>query len=140
METLTDQTVVWTQRGQVVSILDLMAESEREARARLAQLRKAHDLSQEALASAAKVSAQTLSRWERGKTQPHRKTVEAVARVLDVEPEELRANLDEVVSISDRLERIERVQEALLNAVRSIAPSRAGLSDKPPEESTPEAH
>ena len=60
-----------------------------EISANIKILRKEKGLSQEQFAQALHVTRQTVSAWERGLSRPGLDTLEAMARVLEVEPEDL---------------------------------------------------
>ena len=60
-----------------------------EIAANIKTLRREKGLSQEQFAQALHVTRQTVSAWERGLSRPGLDTLEAIARVLEVEPEDL---------------------------------------------------
>ena len=60
-----------------------------EISANIKTLRREKGLSQEQFAQALHVTRQTVSAWERGLSRPGLDTLEAIARVLEVEPEDL---------------------------------------------------
>ena len=55
----------------------------------LKQLRKSFPMSQEALSEISGVSKKTIGRFERGKTSPNPKTIERIAKALNVKPSQL---------------------------------------------------
>lgn len=60
-----------------------------EIAANIKMLRREKRLSQEQFAQALHVTRQTVSAWERGLSRPGLDTLEAIARMLEVEPEDL---------------------------------------------------
>lgn len=60
-----------------------------EIAANIKTLRKEKGMSQEQFAQTLHVTRQTVSAWERGLSRPGLETLEAMARVLEVEPEVL---------------------------------------------------
>lgn len=126
-----DRSLVWTPRSAAVSLLRALEDHRKAAGLRLVALREARGWTQEDLAHAADLSVKTISRFENGRHDGRRDTLDKLVKALGVSKTVLlgkpptplgmngsgpdltageRAILEALDGIVKRLERLERQQ------------------------------
>lgn len=101
----------WTRRSAGVTVLLAMDEHRKQAGLRLVQLREAKGWGQEDLAREADVSTKTVSRFENGRHEGRRDTINKIAAALGVEVTDLIGPAPDPLGLSgpSQLDRIELV-------------------------------
>lgn len=107
------QTLGFTQKSLAATIVDLMDDYRREAGKRLMRLREARRLSQEDLAHLAKLSVKTISRFENGRHDGRRSTVERLATALNVTADELMGMPPVPLALGDEETQLDRIEAKL---------------------------
>ena len=104
--------------------LSLMAENEESIGRRIAELRKAADLTQEELAGRAGMAPENLSRAERGQTMPHLSKLIGIANALGVSLDDLAqgrgATLQQGAKVVRLIRRIEGLDEETAEQVAKV--------------------
>lgn len=129
----------WQTAAKVVSLLDALSASENEVAQRIARLRQAHGLSQEAAAHKAGVSNRQWQRWEAGDSEPHGSTLIRVSESFGVSIGDILGEGDETQmdrieasimlaldGLTDLAERVKRMEAAA--AAAATPPARGKRS------------
>lgn len=109
----------WTRRSVGVSLLLAMEAHRKAAGLRVVQLREARDWTQEDLAHAAELSVKTISRFENGRHDGRRTTVDRIATALGVQKAVIEGEPPAPLGLGengtqDQLDRIEMMLELVV--------------------------
>lgn len=143
----------WTHRSLAVSVQLQMDEHRKQAGLKLVRLRDARGWNQEDLAHHANVSVKTVSRFENGRHDGRRSTIEKLAKALRVRPETLtgavsvpspselehfEARLDQVMERLDELRDLLEPREAVPPLPQALEPSDEASSPERPNIGQPQ--
>jgi transcriptional regulator with XRE-family HTH domain len=124
MCTIADMSVVstpsrkisWRERREVVNLLEVLATEQTKVGERLARLREAHALTQEAAAARAGVTLRAWQRWESGASEPYARNIARISEEFEIPLHELVG--DGPSPEPSQLDRIEQKLDLILNQLQ----------------------
>lgn len=109
--------VSWRNRTEVANLLEVLASEQTRISHRLAQLRKAHNLSQEAAAARLGITLRQWQRWESGESQPYARNIAKISETFEIPLGELVGESVPEPTQLDQIEQLIRDQSEQINSL-----------------------